>query len=370
MRPLGFIGGLERRIEAFWHRDKLSLSRPKRPPSSTGRPVAIPIEGDRPTGATSGQIPLQSVQSPWIKDPSFVNGGQLVGGKRYIAFGDLRHFYLKGFEIAPAGNGAQGLKFDPGEIPISVSGLPAGTDGMWAPQIVVRGNEVDLFYTAGRMPPGQLLDWPSFRLHMASMSLSQFEAEAGSGKPVTFADRGSMFADQTTFGGQDANFAMIDPDYYVNPQGQAFMTYTVVQPGEPGVRPWQEFVRSRQVSPQDPMQALGPDRPLVDGWAGGPHDGVAEAQTVVNYGGKTLLLVSSHAGDKDQRVLAATVPSDLSGRVPDSAFKPILLPGGAPWESNAVGSTDAMQLDGRLVLLYQGLSADHQFSLGFQTVSP
>ncbi|HEY9723928.1 MAG TPA: hypothetical protein V6D47_18145 [Oscillatoriaceae cyanobacterium] len=318
-----------------------------------------------PAAQPAAQIALNSVHGQYIKDPSFANSGNPIGDSRYIVFGNLTHFFLKGFDVAKATDGKPGLAFKSGEIPINVQGLPASENGLWAPQVVVNGDKVQLFYTAGTMGPNGI-DWPSFRLHMAEMPLSQFEAEAKSGKGVNFQDKGTLFDDQTTFGGTDRNFAMIDPCYYVNPQGQAYMMYTVVQPAAPG-RPWQEFVRARQVNPANPMQAIGPDTPVIDGWSNSEHQGVAEAPDLVTLNGKPTLFVSSRAGDTNQRVLAAPISSQ-PGRVPDSALKPVLEPGGTPWSSNAVGSTSAMEANGQVFLLYQGMDANHQFSLGFKRI--
>lgn len=313
-------------------------------------------------GSAAARITLDNVRGQYIKDPAFANSGQPIGNSRYIVFGNLTHLYLKGFDVATAKDGKPGLAFKPGEIPLDIKGLPAGDNGVWAPQVVVNGDKVQLFYTAGRMLPAGI-DWPSFRLRMAEMPLSQFEAEAKSGKGVTFQDKGTLFDDQTTFGGT-RDFAMIDPCYYVSPHGKAYMMYTVVTPGHP----WQEFVRVRQVNPTNPGQALGPDTPVVDGWSHSEHRGVAEAPDLVTLDGKPTLFVSSRAGDIDQRVLAAPI-GDAPGRVPDSAFKPVLEPGGAAWSSNAVGSTSAMEADGQVFLLYQGMDAQHQFSLGFKRIA-
>lgn len=317
-------------------------------------------------GASSGRITLDTVHSRYVKDPSFVNGGQPIGTQRYVAFGDLRQLYLKPFSVATSPDGGPGLRFGKGEIAVRIAGLAPDLDGLWAPQIVVQGDRVQLFYCAGRMPPGGI-DWPSFRLHMAEMPLSTFESEARSGQSVTFSDRRALFPDQTTFGGAGRRFAMIDPDLYRTPQGQAFLLYTVVEPASPG-HPWQEFVRSRQVSSDDPMRALGPDTPLIDGWSHGPHRGVVEAPSLVTVAGRTMLFVSSRAGDRDQRVLEASVDPRLGTRVPDSALHPVLEPGNAPWEARSVGSTDELEAGGRVFLLYQGMDARHRFSLGWTTV--
>ncbi|MDB5100119.1 MAG: hypothetical protein JWM80_4540, partial [Cyanobacteria bacterium RYN_339] len=51
-------------------------------------------------GARSGRIP-QTLAS--LKDPSFVDGGRPIGGKRYIIYGDLERFYLHEFKVAPDG---------------------------------------------------------------------------------------------------------------------------------------------------------------------------------------------------------------------------------------------------------------------------
>ena len=348
----------------------LPSAAPKPKPAPAPKPpvgVAIPpdqLSLSTSTGATpragnqGGRIDL-GVKSRWVKDPSFANFGQPIGQSRYMAFGDLRQFYLKGFSV----EGAKGLQFKGGEIPLNVKGLPPGLDGLWAPQVVVEGDKVRLYYSAGKMPPGAGIDWPSFRLRMAEVPLDDFIRQAKSGKGIDFKDKGALFQDQRTFGG-DPSFAMIDPHLYVNPKGEAFMTYTVVKEGIPGKRAHEEFVRYRQVDPKDPTRAIGPDMPMLDGWAGGRHDGVAEAQDVVTLNGKAYAFISSRAGDKDQRVYAASIDPKL-GRLQEQALKPAIGPGGANWRSNAVGSTSAAVIDGKPYMLYQGLNAQGAFSLGW-----
>lgn len=326
-------------------------------------PAAAPAPSGAPRAADAGhRIGLDNARGQYIKDPSFANNGAPIGNQRYIAFGDLRTFYLKGFS---AQNGE--LKFAKGEIPIRIDGIPGNLDGRWAPEVKVVGDRVHLLYCAGEMHPGQGINWPSFRLRSASMPLDQFVRQAESGQPVTFKDHGPMFQDQHTFGG-DPNFAMIDPQFWVNPQGKAFMSYTVVKHGIPGVRPHESFVRYREVDPNNPARAVGPDMPLLDGWSRGPHAGVAEAQDIVTMNGQPYVFISSKAGDIDQRVLAAPIGADL-GRISDGDLKPVMGPGGAPWKSNAVGSTSAVTIDGQAYLLHQGMGADKHFNLGWSKLA-
>jgi hypothetical protein len=335
-------------------------------PAPKPDPKPDPKPEPRP-GATSGQIALNDAKGQYIKDPSFANNGEPIGDKRYVAFGDLREFYLKGFELGKAPDGSPGLSFDKGELPIKIEGLAPGLDGLWAPQVVVTGDTVRLFYAAGKMGSG--IDWPSLRIHEATVSVADFKAAAEKGQTIPFKEQGTIFDDQQTFGGNDRDFAMIDPHFYRSPNGKAYMTYTVVKAGIPGKRNHEEFVRSREVDPNNPGQPVGPDKPLLDGWSKSRHDGVAEASDVVTYNGQPYLMVSSRPGDKDQRVLMAPIGADLSP-VSDGAWREVLAPGAAPWQSNAVGSTGSAVLDGKWFAIYQGMDANHQFSLGFQTINP
>jgi hypothetical protein len=268
---------------------------------------------------------------------------------------------LKGFDAK-----GDGLAFHKGQIPIHVKGLPAKDDGLWAPQVKVVGNKVVLLYCAGEMHNG--INWPSFRMHMATMPLAEFERQAKSGKGVTFQDQGVLFKDQQTFGGGDRDFAMIDPQLSSTPDGRSWMTYTVVKAGIPGKRAHEEFVRVREVDPKDPSKPLGPDKPLVDGWTGGPHAGVAEAQDVVTIQGKPFLFVSSRAGDIDQKVYV-TPFEPHGGPVPFEKLKPVMNPGADPWRSNAVGSTSAAVIDGKPYMVFQGMDANHRFTLGYTALS-
>jgi hypothetical protein len=320
-----------------------------------GPPPGLP----RATGPGAA-IALQNVQSGWVKDPAFANDGKPIGGQRYLAFGDLRNFYLKGFDA-----GANGLNFKGGERPIKIDGLPGHLDGLWAPEITVKGDQVLLTYCAGEMHPDQPINWPSFRLRTASMPLAEFEKQAQAGGAFHFRDHGALFGDQVTFGGEDGDFGMIDPQLFNSPDGKAYMTYTVVKAGIPGKRPHEEFVRIREVDPNDPSKPVGPDLPLVDGKAGGPHDGVAEAQELVTIQGKSFLIISSRAGDKDQRILAAPFTPGQPVPLPPEAFKPVLDPGGPAWKSHAVGSTSTAVIDGKPYMLHQGMNADKRFTLGW-----
>lgn len=334
------------------------------PAPAPAPPAPKPAPAPAKPGASSGRIDVASTQSKYIKDPAFANDGAPIAGQRYIVFGDLGRFYLKGFDVAPTAEGQPGLRFGKKELAIDVNGRPPGVDGLWAPEVVVRGDRVLLLYAGGKMGGG--IDWPSFRLRMAEVSVADFEAAAKAGKPIPFQDKGALFQDQTTFGG-DARFGMIDPAFHVAADGTAHVTYTVVKHGIPGVRSHEEFVRSRRVDPDHPERAIGPDTPMVDGWAGGRHDGVAEAQDVVTHDGKTIAFISSRAGDKDQKVYAAAVEPGL-GRIPEAALKPVLEPGGTDWKAKAVGSTGAASIDGRLFLVHQGLGADGRFTLGFEAI--
>lgn len=336
--------------------------KPAPPPAAAPTPVYAPDQlklkghgSPRATGKAEA-IGLQNVHSGWVKDPSFANNGQPIAGQRYMAFGDLRHFYLKGFDAGP-----KGLSFKKGELPIKINGLDPAKSGLWAPQVVVQGDQVRLFYCAGKMDGG--IDWASYRIHTATMPLAAFEQQAKKGGPLNFQEAGTLFDDQKTFGGENRNFGMIDPHFHVDAKGHATMTYTVVTPAANG-HPHQEFVRSRTVDAANPRHATGPDTALVDGWAGGPHDGVAEAQEVVDLGGKPYLFVSSRAGDKDQKVLVAPYEPG-KGPVPPEKFKPVLNPGGDGWRSNAVGSTSTAVIDGKPYMIFQGMNSDHRFTLGW-----
>lgn len=336
---------------------------PKPPVAEAPKPAppkpVKPANPGFPRPADGGhEIGLDTAKGQYIKDPSFANGGNPIGNKRYIAFGNLREFYLKGFS---AENGK--LSFGKGEVPIKIDGIPGNLDGRWAPEVQVVGDRVQLLYCAGEMHPGQGINWPSFRLRSASMPLSEFQKQAESGKPVTFKDQGAMFQDQATFGG-DRDFAMIDPQFWTNPDGKAFMSYTVVKHGIPGKRAHEEFVRYREVDPKNPARAIGPDMPLVDGWSRGTHAGVAEAQDIVTINGQPFVFISSKAGDIDQKVLAAPIGNNL-GKIEDAQLKPVLGPGGAPWKSNAVGSTSTVVIDGQPYMLHQGMGKDKHFHLGW-----
>lgn len=326
-------------------------------------PTAPPLKVEGPPKATGvgGKIPT-TLQRQYIKDPSIANDGKPIGGQRYIAFGDLRTFYLKGFSV-----GAKGLDFSKQELKVDIQGLDGKLDGRWAPQVVVQGDTVLLLYCAGKMSGG--IDWPTYRLHAAKMSLADFEKQAKKGGPVTFKESGTLFKDQTTFA-DNAQFAMIDPQFSTSADGRAWMTYTVVQQGIPGVRPHQEFVRIREVDPKDPTRPVGPDRALVDGWTGGFHKGVAEAQEIVRFGDKTYLMVSSRAGDIDQRILATEIPTGGPPQaIQPDAFKPVLEAGGPSWRGSAVGSTGTAVIDGQAYMVYQGMDKNHQFSLGWTRLS-
>lgn len=312
--------------------------------------------------SVGGPIKLDTLNTPFVKDPSFVADGKPLGGVRYIAFGDLRRFYLKGFELS--GKLGQGLKFRPGEVPLRIAGLPANLDSPWAPQLIVNGDKIEMYYCAGEMPPPEGPRWPTFRLRKASMPLGEFEKQAKLGQGVEFKDEGPILGDLAPFGPNDKDFGMIDPHLYVNPQGRAYMTYTVVRGGIPGKRAHEEFVRYREVDPQAPTRALGPDKPLYDGKAGTPDDGVAEAQDVVTLNGRTYVFVSSRPGDADQKLLMAPVGPDL-GTLRADQLKPFLAPGGEPWRAKALGSSSATVIHGTPYMVYQGLGADNRFTLGW-----
>jgi hypothetical protein len=350
-------------LDRLRHHFPKPIARPNQPVAGpTMPPDQLNLTLRQPqTGQSGGRISLDTAKGQYIKDPAFVNNGQEIGGKRYVVFGNLNSFYMKEFSVD-----GQKLDFKGGEIPISINGLAPNLNSPWAPQIVVNNNQVQLFYTAGTID-GKGINWPSYRLHMASIPLDEFVRQAQSGKGVSFHDKGTLFDDQVTFGGANRNFAMIDPQYYVNPQGEAYLTYTVVTPASFG-HPHQEFVRSRRVDPNDPTKPLGPDTPLVDGWAFGPHDGVAEAQDVVNINGQPYLFISSHGGDKDQRVLVAPVSPKLDTLMQPQQFRTLLSPGSEPWRSDAVGSTGAAVIDGKPFMIYQGMDANHQFSLGWTSL--
>lgn len=338
--------------------DGVVLTPPKPKPPKPAPTVKTPT---RPPSASSvgGRIDTK-LPGQYIKDPAFANDGKPIGGQRYMVYGNLSQFALKGFTM-----GKNGPDFAKADVPIKIAGLSDKLDGRWAPQVVVQGDTVRLLYCAGKMRGG--IDWPSYRMHVAELPLKDFEAQAKKGGPVTFKEKGALFQDQKTFGGAGTAFGMIDPQLSTGPDGRAWMTYTVVEHGIPGKRSHQEFVRIREVDPKNPARAIGPDRPLVDGFAGAPHYGVVEAQEIVTIGKKTFLFVSSRAGDKDQRVLAAEIPpGGPAGPVPFEAFKPVLMPGGQAWQGAAVGSTGTAVIDGQAYMIHQGMDKNHRFTLGWK----
>ncbi|MNS79768.1 hypothetical protein D3C72_1134300 [compost metagenome] len=339
--------------------------KPEPPPKMEPDTLAlqVPMTGAPRAAGPGAAIALQNVKSGWVKDPTFVADGRKIGGQRYMAFGDLRNFHLKAFDVR-----GKGLEFKNGEVPIKIAGIPDKLDGRWAPQITVQGDRVIMLYCAGEMHPGEGINWPSFRMRTASVPLDEFAKAAKGGKPVTFKDHGVLFPDQTNFGG-DSDFAMIDPHLHNTPDGKAFMTYTVVKAGIPGKRSHEEFIRIREVDPKNPAKAIGPDTPLVDGWAGAPHHGVAEAQELVTIGGKQFLFISSRAGDIDQKVLVAPYKPGDKVPLPPSAFKPVMNPGGEGWKANAVGSTSTAVIEGKPYMLHQGLNSDKRFTLGWTSLA-
>ena len=325
-------------------------------------------------GLEGGAIRL-GLPTPFPKDPAFVAEGRLVAGARWIVFGDLRAFWLKAFDVdgadgpshAPLRPGPPPLVFRPGELRLALAGVPAQLDSPWAPQLVVVGDRMVLLYCAGAMPAPRPPQWGTFRLRHADLPLAAFEAALRAGRSPTFEDRGVLLDDLAPFGPRDTDFGVIDPHLFVNDRGRAYLTYTLVRGGKPGVRAHEEFVRYRPVDPRDPARALGPDAPLVDGRAGTEADGVAEAQDVITIGGRAWVFISIRPGDADQRLLVAEAPRDLAPlKLAD--FQPFRHPGAESWMAKAVGSSGAATLGGATYLVHQGLGADRRFTLGWTTV--
>lgn len=313
-------------------------------------------------GALGGTVALQSLDTPFVKDPSFVDDGRSVGDRRYIAFGDLRTLYVKPFEVF-----GQGLRFSQGEVPIRLLGLPTRMDSPWAPHLVAVGDRMLLLYCAGEMPPPEPPRWRTFRLRLASMPLAAFAQDALAGKPLDFQDHGEILTDLAPFGAGDRDFGVIDPHRFVNAAGRTYLTYTVVRGGIPGQRAHEEFVHYREVSQTDPARALGPDMPMYAGRWPSEDDGVAEAQEVVTLEGQPYLILSSRPGDIDQRLLIAPVPQAL-GALSKGTLRPLMLPGKESWRAKAVGSSGTAVIEGRAFMVYQGLGADQRFTLGWTTL--
>jgi hypothetical protein len=299
-----------------------------------------------------------------LKDPSFVAEGQPIGGARWIAFGDLRGLHLKPFDVD--GDGGP-LVFRHGEVPLQIEGLDRAIDSPRAPQVVVRGERVLLLYCAGEMPDSEPPRWPTFRLRLAETTLQAFEGALRTGAPLKFTDRGAILDDISPFGSGVRDFGLIDPHFHATGQGKAFMTYTLVRPGREDQRYHEQFVRYRQVDPREPTRVVGPDLPLVDGTASGDADGVAEAQEIVTIGKRTYAFVSLHAGDHDQRLVAAEVPRDL-GRLKLIDLQPFRYPGGEPWMAKAVGSCGVAMIGKTSYLVHHGLDGQGRFTLGWTTI--
>ena len=310
-------------------------------------------------GIVGGQIATPDLDSTFLKDPSFVNGGQPVAGQRLIAFSDLRRFYLKAFDVQ-----GQQLAFQDGSLPIGIRGLDPALDSVWAPQLRAVGSQLELLYCAGAMPPPNGPLWGSFRLHRATIASADFAAALGGHHAPQFQDRGPILADPSL----GPNDAMIDPCLFVNRRGKAYMTYTVVKAGVPGQRNHEEFVRYRRVDPADVSRALGPETALYDGRAGTEDDGVAEAQDVVTLNDQAYAFVSSRPGDGDQRILVAPVSDDL-GTPKRESFHPFLYPGAEAWKARAVGSSSAAVIGKTAFMIYQGLDAQQRFTLGWTTLT-
>lgn len=313
-------------------------------------------------GARGGVIAVESLSTPFLKDPSFVDDGRVVGERRYIAFGDLRTLYVKPFTVE-----AGSLRFLPGELPLRLEGLPSNLDSPWAPHLLSRGDRMWLLYCVGEMPPPEGPRWGTFRLRFASMPLAAFKRLAAAGSPLPFQDHGVILDDLTPYGPNDRDFGVIDPHLYLSPQGRAFMTYAVVRGGIPGARAHEEFVRYREVSPSDPARALGPDMPMYDGRWPSEDDGVAEAQDVVTLKGQTYAFISSRPGDIDQKILIAPVPANL-GPIARSTVRPFLSPGSESWRAKAVGSSGIAVVDGTPFMVYQALGQDRRFSLAWMNL--
>lgn len=331
-------------------------------------------------GLMGGPIRL-ALATPFAKDPAFVDDGRPRGGARWITFGDLRGFWLKSFDVDAQGGasrpsvasgaflrpGDRPLVFRPNELKLEIAGVPPELDSPWAPDLRVVGDRAVLLYCAGAMQAPHPPQWRTFRLRLAEMPLAAFEAALREGRSPRFADRGVIMDDLAPFGPGDTDFGVIDPQLFVNDRGRAYLTYTVVRDGRPGVRTHEEFVRFRRVEPGDPGRALGPDTPLLDGRSGTETDGVAEAQDIAMIGGHTYAFVSIRTGDADQRLVVAEVPRDL-GTLKLEDIQPFRYPGAEPWMAKAVGSSGAATIGGTTYLVHQGLGVDHRFTLGWTTV--
>lgn len=313
-------------------------------------------------GVQGGRISIDTLNTPFLKDPSFVDGARPVGKSRYIAFGDLRRFYVKAFDV-----GATGLAFRPGETPLALSGSAADLDAPWAPQLRVNGPVLELYYCAGKMPAPEPPRWNTFRLHRAVLPVAAFTAAIATGATPTFQDDGPILTDLAPFGAGDLDFGVIDPCLFVNRAGRAYMIYTIVRPGIAGKRAFKEQVRFRRVDPANPTRPLGPDQPMYDGLPGSEDDGVAEAPDVVTLGSQAYAFLSSRPGDIDQRLLVARIGDDL-GPLDRDQLKEFMYPGAEPWKARAVGSSSAAMVDGNAYMLYQGLDANQHFTLGWTSL--
>lgn len=301
--------------------------------------------------APLARIPLTGPFAEDTKDPGFVDDGRPVAGARWIAFGDLRRFFLKAFDV----RGGR-LAFRPGERAIAIRGLPARLDSPWAPQVWVDGGTAWLAFAAGAMPPNEGPRWATYRLRLASAPVARLSRELRGRGAVTFDDRGRF--------GPDPGEAVIDPHFYRGPDGRATLSYTVVRHGIADLRWHEEFVRAVPVDPHDPRRALGPEVAAYDGRARTSDDGVAEAQDVAWLGGRPWTFVSVRAGDKDQLILVG--PGDPGrGRLDRARMVPFLRPAGAGFAARAVGSSGVATIGGRSYLVCQGLDARGQFGLGW-----
>ncbi|MDB5101285.1 MAG: Arabinan endo,5-alpha-L-arabinosidase [Cyanobacteria bacterium RYN_339] len=321
-----------------------------------GKPPAVRA------GRVGGQIAVTSLNTPFIKDPSFVDGARPIEGTRYIAFGDLRGLYIKAFDVDLKGGP---LAFRDRETKLTVNGVAAGLDALWAPQLVSRGDRLDLYFSAGAMPPPSGPRWETFRIHRAGIRRADFAAALAAGRSPAFQDEGVILDDARPF--PDGDYGVIDPALFVNAHGRAYMTYTVVRAASAAHGSHEEFVRSRRVDPADPVRPLGPEQAIFDGKAGTEDDGVAEAQDVVTLGGHAFVFLSSRPGDVDQRLLVAPIGDDL-GRVERPAVKEFMYGGAEPWKARAIGSSSAAEIDGKAYMVYQGLDAAQRFTLGWTTL--
>lgn len=169
----------------------------------------------------------------------------------------------------------------------------------WAPSVTVQEGVLYMYYARGA---NQLA---GMQIYVATVNLDNPNEvtyyDSGRISSITFHQEDRLplmefndFAGRSFDQNDPYSAGIIDPEIFVDDNGNLFLYYVVVLPGIPNSACHEEFIRVQKMTNFTTPKGQEFDMPIVDGFCNATYDGVVESPSVVKINASYRLTFSSY----------------------------------------------------------------------------